>query len=69
MLTCYGHFSRLQWIPSLVFEKEHGRGGHFAAYEVPELLVGDLWEMFGKSGPAFGVVTGNNGYPKTSSRL
>ncbi|KAI1076613.1 alpha/beta-hydrolase [Whalleya microplaca] len=34
----------------VVFEKWHEEGGHFAAYETPELLVGDLREMFGKGG-------------------
>ena len=39
-------------------------GGHFAAHEVPELLVGDPRKMFGKSGPAAsaGIVPGKNGY-------
>ena len=40
----------------------HDRGGHLAAYEVPELLVGDLRKMFGRDGPAFGVVGGKSGY-------
>jgi hypothetical protein len=40
----------------------HDKGGHFAAHEVPELLVDDLRKMFGKGGPAFGVVSGNKGY-------
>ena len=35
----------------IVFESEHELGGHFAAYEQPEALVGDLRKMFGKSGP------------------
>ncbi|PPR05411.1 hypothetical protein CVT24_008025 [Panaeolus cyanescens] len=48
--------------PNLVFESEHERGGHFAAYEKPEALVGDLRRMFGKGGPAFGVVPGKSGY-------
>jgi hypothetical protein len=39
-----------------VQEVEHDIGGHFAAWEVPELLVGDLRKMFGKGGPAHGVV-------------
>jgi hypothetical protein len=37
-------------------------GGHFAAHEKPNLLVGDLRKMFGKDGGAFGVVTGKSGY-------
>ncbi|KAI9435117.1 Alpha/Beta hydrolase protein [Lactarius indigo] len=42
----------------IVFESEHEAGGHFAAYEQPEALVDDLRKMFGKSGPAAGVVSG-----------
>ncbi|KAH8832506.1 Alpha/Beta hydrolase protein [Flagelloscypha sp. PMI_526] len=49
-------------IGNLVFEGQHTSGGHFAAYEVPELLVSDLRKMFGKGGPAFGVVSGRSGY-------
>lgn len=49
-------------IPNLVFESEHSSGGHFAAHEKPQELVGDLRKMFGKGGPAFGVVKGSNGY-------
>ncbi|KAL0572612.1 hypothetical protein V5O48_009343 [Marasmius crinis-equi] len=47
---------------NLVFHARHDRGGHFAAYEVPELLAGDLKKMFGKDGPAYGVVSGKDGY-------
>jgi hypothetical protein len=32
----------------IVFEREHDRGGHFAAFEVPELLAGDVREWAGK---------------------
>ena len=48
--------------PNLVFESKHEHGGHFAAHEKPEALVGDLRKMFGKDGPAFGVVKGRTGY-------
>lgn len=41
---------------------EHRKGGHFAAWEVPEVLVGDLRKMFGRGGAAFGVVGGRNGF-------
>ncbi|KAK1760431.1 alpha/beta-hydrolase [Echria macrotheca] len=34
----------------VVFEKVHTEGGHFAAYEKPELLAGDLRAMFGSGG-------------------
>ncbi|KAG5635450.1 hypothetical protein H0H81_011227 [Sphagnurus paluster] len=36
--------------PYLVFEGEHDSGGHFAAHEKPEELVGDLRKMFGRGG-------------------
>lgn len=49
-------------VPNLVFEAEHDRGGHFAAYATPELLVGDLRKMFGEGGPAYGVVSHHTGY-------
>ncbi|KAL0958924.1 hypothetical protein HGRIS_014240 [Hohenbuehelia grisea] len=47
---------------NVVFEGEHERGGHFAAFERPEDLVGDLHKMFGKGGRAFGAVPGKTGY-------
>ncbi|KAI0805716.1 Alpha/Beta hydrolase protein [Xylaria sp. FL0064] len=40
----------------VVFEREHERGGHFPAWEQPELLVGDLRVIFGKGGGAHGAV-------------
>jgi hypothetical protein len=46
----------------IVFESEHEAGGHFAAYEKPDEPVGDLRTMFGRSGPAAGVVSGCPGY-------
>ncbi|KAF7314035.1 EHN domain-containing protein [Mycena chlorophos] len=42
---------------NVVFEASHKAGGHFAAYEVPELLAGDLRKMLGKNGPARGVIS------------
>jgi hypothetical protein len=36
----------------VVFERRHKDGGHFAAHERPDLLVGDLLEMFGIEGGA-----------------
>ncbi|KAK1225920.1 hypothetical protein PQX77_011117 [Marasmius sp. AFHP31] len=57
--------SPLSWITrdfNIVFHEKHEKGGHFAAHEVPELLVGDLRKMFGKGGPAYGVVSGKDGY-------
>ena len=63
-ITCAGILRAPRWLkqPSLVFESEHTEGGHFAAHEKPDLLVRDLRKMFGKGGPAFGVVPGNAGY-------
>lgn len=58
------HFPRdLSVLPSswakvlgpVVFEARHERGGHFAAHEVPELLVGDLRKMFGEGGGAHDI--------------
>ncbi|KAJ3475637.1 hypothetical protein NLI96_g11708 [Meripilus lineatus] len=50
---------------NVVFESEHEGGGHFAAHEKPVELVSDLRKMFGKGGPAYGVVSGKNGYAKS----
>ncbi|KAJ8080513.1 hypothetical protein PM082_017346 [Marasmius tenuissimus] len=47
---------------NLVFEAEHASGGHFAAYERPKALASDLRKMFGRGGPAYGVVEGHKGY-------
>ncbi|PIL23393.1 hypothetical protein GSI_14704 [Ganoderma sinense ZZ0214-1] len=49
-------------IGNVVFESEHDAGGHFAAFEVPEKLAGDLRKMYRKGGPAHGVVPGRVGY-------
>ena len=49
-------------VGKVVFESEHDAGGHFAAVEQPEKLAGDLHKMFGKGGPAYGVVSGKDGY-------
>lgn len=46
----------------VVFESEHRDGGHFAAHERPEVLAGDLFEMFGRGGGAYGVIDGKAGY-------
>ncbi|RPD56178.1 alpha/beta-hydrolase [Lentinus tigrinus ALCF2SS1-6] len=46
----------------IVFQGEHEKGGHFAAHEVPDALAGDLRKMYGKGGPAYGVVPGRDGY-------
>ncbi|KAF8846591.1 alpha/beta-hydrolase [Acephala macrosclerotiorum] len=40
----------------VVSKKRFDKGGHFAAWERPEDLVGHLGEMFGRGGPCEGVV-------------
>lgn len=37
----------------VVFEREHEKGGHFAAWEQPEALIKDLRAMFHTEGPAY----------------
>ena len=49
-------------VGNVVFEAEHEAGGHFAAFERPQNLAADVRAMFGKGGPAFGVVPGKSGY-------
>lgn len=46
----------------VVFDREHTRGGHFAAWECPDALVEDLRSMFGKGGGAYSCMGGRNGY-------
>ncbi|KAJ5335041.1 hypothetical protein N7452_007444 [Penicillium brevicompactum] len=46
----------------LVWESEHANGGHFAAWEVPQVIVDDLRGMFKKGGPCYPAVAGNEGY-------
>ncbi|KAI4092609.1 MAG: hypothetical protein L6R37_007550 [Teloschistes peruensis] len=52
----------------VVFQSEKDRGGHFAAWECPEVLVGDLRTMFGRGGGAAGVVRGRDGYGVEAGR-
>lgn len=53
----------------VVFESVNERGGHFAAWEKPEVIVRDLRTMFGKGGGAFGVVKCKEGYIRRESKL
>lgn len=39
-----------------VFESQKARGGHFAAWEIPDEIVSDLRAMFGKGGPCYQIV-------------
>ncbi|KAI0633455.1 alpha/beta-hydrolase [Trametes polyzona] len=52
----------LRTLANVVFESEHDHGGHFAAHERPEDLADDVRAMFGRGGPACGVVSGKSGY-------
>ena len=51
----------------VVYESEHERGGHFAAWEKPEAIAEDLNRMFGKGGAAHGVVKGKAGYLRSGN--
>jgi hypothetical protein len=55
----------LRLLGSIVFEHWATKGGHFAAWKVPDELVRDLRTMFGKDGGAFGVVKGRDGYAES----
>jgi hypothetical protein len=46
----------------VVYDSEHGSGGHFAAWEKPDAIASDLHKMFGKGGPCYNVVKGKTGY-------
>lgn len=53
------------WLDALgevVHWREMDKGGHFAAYEVPEALAGELTAMFGKGGGAYNCIEGKDGY-------
>lgn len=45
----------------VVLMNEHDKGGHFAAWEVPEALVGDVRECLGKVAVHTGVWKGEMG--------
>ncbi|KAJ5501394.1 hypothetical protein N7453_006211 [Penicillium expansum] len=49
-------------IGDIVQETEYDRGGHFAAWEVPELLASDIKRFLSNNGPAYGAVANRNGY-------
>lgn len=38
-----------------VYESQKAKGGHFAAWEDPDEIVGDLREMFGVGGPCYRI--------------
>lgn len=43
-------------------ESVSDKGGHFAAWERPDIIAADLNTMFGKGGACYGIVKGRNGY-------
>lgn len=47
---------------TIVREREYEKGGHFAAWEVPQLLAYDVKGFLGKQGEAYGIVSGKDGY-------
>lgn len=50
-------------IGNVVRETDLEKGGHFGAWEVPEILARDLKAFLGReAGQAYGVVTGRDGY-------
>ncbi|RPD73931.1 alpha/beta-hydrolase [Lentinus tigrinus ALCF2SS1-7] len=51
-----------RFLGNVVYQGEHSQGGHFAAHEAPEKLAYDLRRMYGRDGPAFGVVPSRSGY-------
>lgn len=51
----------------LVYESESDSGGHFAAWERPEVIAGDLQKMFGKNGPCYKIIEGRTGYDDRAS--
>jgi microsomal epoxide hydrolase len=52
----------LRAIGNIVRETEFEKGGHFAAWEMPQGLVQDLRAFMGRSGEAYAVVTNKDGF-------
>jgi hypothetical protein len=52
-----------QTLGPVVLENEY-EGGHFAAWERPDAIVGDLRAMFGKNGGVNEVLSGKCGHLK-----
>ncbi|KAJ4296782.1 hypothetical protein N0V90_006830 [Kalmusia sp. IMI 367209] len=46
----------------VVHQSVSERGGHFAAWERPDVISSDLQKMFGKGGPCYKIVPGKSGY-------
>lgn len=52
----------LKAVGNIVRETDFEKGGHFAAWEMPEVLVRDLRAFMGRSGEAYAVVTNKDGF-------
>lgn len=46
----------------VAYESHNDAGGHFAAFEKPQVIARDLKAMFGKNGPCYKIVKGRSGY-------
>jgi hypothetical protein len=46
----------------VVHESVNDKGGHFAAYERPDVIVDDLQKMYSKGGPCYKIVPEKSGY-------
>lgn len=46
----------------VVYKSENEQGGHFAAWERPDVIAADLLKMFQKGGPCYNIVKGKSGY-------
>lgn len=51
----------------VVHESFHDSGGHFAAWERPEIIAQDVKNMFGRGGGAYKSVKGRDGYLRSES--
>lgn len=49
-------FTWARTLGPVVYQSLQTRGGHFAAWEIPNELVADLRKMFGKGGPCYKVL-------------
>lgn len=49
-------------IGPVVYESENDKGGHFAAWERPDVIAEDLQKMFCKKGECYKIVPGKSGY-------
>ena len=51
-----------QTLGEVVHESVSEKGGHFAAWERPDVIAKDMRDMFGKKGPSYKIVPGRSGY-------